>query len=517
MLVRQEKSANTTPLFLWRPVPPSSEFVALGCIATTSDEPPPPSAIHCVPRRWCRLSEKANSLPPPKLLWRDDGRNASGRTASIWRGDAMLHTMQVLEGVESDKAKAECYSVYSERWHANPDTLSDLVLLLQPGASMPTTSEDPPRDSASNASERDAPKVTAPSLQSGSSLLDMSSASVEDAEPELESKGPPPPSSVELMQSTRRLSEGTAAERTAQDDELLVAGHDTLVTSRAAVKNAPPGSEKIEADALVQEEAMSPASSAVTAMAAPATLAEETKTELAVDGTLKVEGTFVDMPEADAATASVDVKAYEADTPVHVDMPTEVKVVSEADASSGKDIEVQALGVEDAVARGKHAALNDVKCTRSLAISQIQASADSSVAERQTAAVAARPPIAQSDTGTGAGVATSGVSELARRFQQRSESAQAAGEVQSMGVACDHYRADLSAATFGSCKCGRPKDEHRLVERRQGGGIASRVAGLNAQGASGKLHEAASTLGGGPGGPASLRRHGSGQYFSGGI
>ena len=49
-LVWQEKGANAQPLFLWRAVPPSPEFVALGSIATSTEEPPPLDAMHCVPR-----------------------------------------------------------------------------------------------------------------------------------------------------------------------------------------------------------------------------------------------------------------------------------------------------------------------------------------------------------------------------------------------------------------------------------------------------------------------------------
>ena len=40
-------------IFIWEPVPPSDDFVALGVIATTKEEPPPLLASRCVPRRWC--------------------------------------------------------------------------------------------------------------------------------------------------------------------------------------------------------------------------------------------------------------------------------------------------------------------------------------------------------------------------------------------------------------------------------------------------------------------------------
>ena len=39
------------------------------------------------------------------MLWRDDGRNSSGRTASVWQADAQCHTMMVLEGTELAKAQ----------------------------------------------------------------------------------------------------------------------------------------------------------------------------------------------------------------------------------------------------------------------------------------------------------------------------------------------------------------------------------------------------------------------------
>ena len=64
-------------------------------------------AMHCVPRRWCRLCVGGPKPlpPPPTLLWRDDGRNSSGRTASVWQADAQCHTMMVLEGTDVAKAQ----------------------------------------------------------------------------------------------------------------------------------------------------------------------------------------------------------------------------------------------------------------------------------------------------------------------------------------------------------------------------------------------------------------------------
>ncbi|CAM9367518.1 unnamed protein product, partial [Sphacelaria rigidula] len=44
--------AGEKAVYMWRPVPPSSAFVAMGMIVTTTEEPPPYDSVRCVPRRW---------------------------------------------------------------------------------------------------------------------------------------------------------------------------------------------------------------------------------------------------------------------------------------------------------------------------------------------------------------------------------------------------------------------------------------------------------------------------------
>ena len=56
---------------------------------------------------------------------------------SAWQADALTSTMMALEGVDIIKAQQECYAFLSERFHAVPDDLADLVLLLQPGERVP--------------------------------------------------------------------------------------------------------------------------------------------------------------------------------------------------------------------------------------------------------------------------------------------------------------------------------------------------------------------------------------------
>ena len=65
------------PLYIWRAVPPTASFIALGMVATSSDDPPSLDAMRCVPKRWCvRHGE------PPRAVWRDAGQG--GRPGSLW-------------------------------------------------------------------------------------------------------------------------------------------------------------------------------------------------------------------------------------------------------------------------------------------------------------------------------------------------------------------------------------------------------------------------------------------------
>ena len=64
-------------MFVWEPVPPNENFIALGMVATQTEEPPPIRTVHCVPRAWV---EPAPDLT--KLVWSDAG--SSGKPGSLW-------------------------------------------------------------------------------------------------------------------------------------------------------------------------------------------------------------------------------------------------------------------------------------------------------------------------------------------------------------------------------------------------------------------------------------------------
>eukprot|EP01052_Picozoa_sp_SAG31_P070349 SAG31_NODE_29204_length_399_cov_0.846667_1_plen_50_part_01 len=46
------KQLGEHSIYVWKPIPPGKHFVALGMLATTTDEPPARESVHCVPRRW---------------------------------------------------------------------------------------------------------------------------------------------------------------------------------------------------------------------------------------------------------------------------------------------------------------------------------------------------------------------------------------------------------------------------------------------------------------------------------
>jgi len=83
------------PVHGWRPVPPSKDFVALGMVATTEEDPPELSIVRCVPRRWCILSRDA-----PALKWNDAG--LGGRRGSMWTVNR-LNLMAFAQGHEKPR------------------------------------------------------------------------------------------------------------------------------------------------------------------------------------------------------------------------------------------------------------------------------------------------------------------------------------------------------------------------------------------------------------------------------
>ena len=110
----------------WQPIPPDRSFVALGCVATTTDEPPPFGAARCVPVEWTKpaddgdvigAAETAPKAPPaeaPGLVF----TNASlgGKRGGLWR-DPLTGLLLVNAGAEppSDPPRRVFASTLFER------------------------------------------------------------------------------------------------------------------------------------------------------------------------------------------------------------------------------------------------------------------------------------------------------------------------------------------------------------------------------------------------------------------
>jgi Ca2+-binding EF-hand superfamily protein len=69
-------TTGANPFYAWEPVPPSDDFVALGCVGTKTDKPPDVRMMRCVCKHWCTESKIVKSI------WNDSG--SGGREGSIW-------------------------------------------------------------------------------------------------------------------------------------------------------------------------------------------------------------------------------------------------------------------------------------------------------------------------------------------------------------------------------------------------------------------------------------------------
>ena len=76
------KDEGKNSVYFWRGVPPTNDYVTLGSVVTTTDEPPAVETIRCVPRQWCT----STPLRPVKV-WDDTGM--SGRPGSLWEVNSL--------------------------------------------------------------------------------------------------------------------------------------------------------------------------------------------------------------------------------------------------------------------------------------------------------------------------------------------------------------------------------------------------------------------------------------------
>eukprot|EP00941_MAST-03F_sp_MAST-3F-sp1_P005039 g5039.t1 len=92
------------PVYIWEPIPANNEYVAIGCIATTTSNPPRLSEVRCVQKSWLVPAEAS-----PIAVWDDAG--TSGKPMSLWT----INAAGVLAASSShSKPEDDFYDLISE-------------------------------------------------------------------------------------------------------------------------------------------------------------------------------------------------------------------------------------------------------------------------------------------------------------------------------------------------------------------------------------------------------------------
>jgi hypothetical protein len=109
------KELTTGSVFVWKPVSPSDNFVALGMVCTTDAKEPPVTMTYCIPSGW--LVPSRASLGK---LWDDSG--TGGKRGSFWKADQF----NLLVAVPSlDRPTGPFYDMWKQEFYAS-DRVSEV-------------------------------------------------------------------------------------------------------------------------------------------------------------------------------------------------------------------------------------------------------------------------------------------------------------------------------------------------------------------------------------------------------
>ena len=125
--------AKDFTLYVWRPIPPDANHVALGMYATITTDPPPLTAMRCVPKGWVQQVQKE-----PKMLWDDSG--IGGRRGSVWQVNS-LHLLYAKEGY--DPPEGPFFEILGKKFAAS----EGLIAIIE---GMETNKKAPPVDTQPN-------------------------------------------------------------------------------------------------------------------------------------------------------------------------------------------------------------------------------------------------------------------------------------------------------------------------------------------------------------------------------
>ena len=100
---------------------PSTRFVSLGMVASTSEDPPPIKAVHCVPRRWVEPADEIT-----RQVWTDAG--TGGRPGSIW----IINRHGLMAASKSHSPpRGHFYQLKDDAFFLRPDDVGDLIVNTQ--------------------------------------------------------------------------------------------------------------------------------------------------------------------------------------------------------------------------------------------------------------------------------------------------------------------------------------------------------------------------------------------------
>ena len=110
------KMVGDSLLFVWKPIPPGPEFVALGMVCSNSDEPPPLTSVRVVPRKWLTLMSGAEVEATTVRMWDDSG--SAGRPGGLWQMTA-AGTLHASDGQRQPDVTV--YKLKARAFHIGPD------------------------------------------------------------------------------------------------------------------------------------------------------------------------------------------------------------------------------------------------------------------------------------------------------------------------------------------------------------------------------------------------------------
>ena len=101
-------------IYIWKPIAINDDFISLGMLATTTEEPPALNDVRTIPYIWLKPINTNDTSQKPQKIWNDSG--AGGRPGSIWV-TSHLNLLYVKEG--HGIPKEQFFQLHKKEFKAN--------------------------------------------------------------------------------------------------------------------------------------------------------------------------------------------------------------------------------------------------------------------------------------------------------------------------------------------------------------------------------------------------------------